>query len=69
MTKSKEKTYSFDEYLETFFPNRADRGETYSDPYIFVDKLADKSRETLELALKNKLSSGTTAPHSNSSVV
>ena len=66
MTNRKEKTYSFNEYLDTFYPFRTHEKETPFDPYSFGDKLAEKSQETIEQALRvNKNNrSKTTTNHS-----
>lgn len=51
MEKKKGKTYSYNEYLDTFYPNRSQEKEVSFDPSIFGDILLEKSVEKLEHSL------------------
>jgi len=54
MTSKKVKTYSYDEYLKTFYPHQIERKETLFDPHLFGDKLAEKSLKKLQESFKPK---------------
>lgn len=57
MTTKKVKTYSYDEYIKTFYPHQIEGKETLFDPYLFGDKLAEKSLRKLQDSFKSKRTS------------
>ena len=54
MTTKKIKTYSYDEYLKTFYPHQIERKDILFDPNLFGDKLAEKSLKKLRESFKPK---------------
>ena len=52
MNEKKVKTYSYDEYIKTFYPHQTESEEILFDPHLIGDKLAEKSLKKLQKSFR-----------------
>ncbi len=64
MNEKKVKTYSYDEYIKTFYPHQSESEEILFDPHLIGDKLAEKSLRKLQESFKTNRKSSNKSSHS-----